>query len=94
ANLGTLALDQELAVSVEDDLIMSGKLRRDTSKSKSAASSSSTPGPNTDPLVQKLANDLLAIKKQLAQHAPLCRRSEEKFSAQESFAYSSNKIST
>ncbi|KAH9324557.1 hypothetical protein KI387_004735, partial [Taxus chinensis] len=70
ANLGTLILDQELAVSVEDDLIMSGKLKRDPPKSKSAASSSSTSGPNTDPLVQKLANDLVAIKKQLAQHAP------------------------
>ncbi|KAH9309436.1 hypothetical protein KI387_037347, partial [Taxus chinensis] len=69
-NLATLAEDQNLVVSVEDDLIMSGKLRRDPSKYKFAYSSSSTPGPNTDPLVQKHANDLIAIKKQLAQHTP------------------------
>ncbi|KAH9299898.1 hypothetical protein KI387_044121 [Taxus chinensis] len=49
---------------------MSGKLRRDPSKSKSDSSSSSTPGPNIDPFVQKLTNDLIAIKKQLTQHAP------------------------
>ncbi|KAH9298318.1 hypothetical protein KI387_030000, partial [Taxus chinensis] len=35
-----------------------------------SSSSSSTLGANTDPLVQNLANDLIAIKKQLAQHAP------------------------
>ncbi|KAH9312126.1 hypothetical protein KI387_027161, partial [Taxus chinensis] len=49
---------------------MSGKLRRDTSKSKTSSSSSYTPKSNVDQLVQKLVNDLISIKKQLAQHAP------------------------
>ncbi|KAH9318839.1 hypothetical protein KI387_020608, partial [Taxus chinensis] len=70
ANLAPLAEDKTLTVSAEDDLIMSGKLKKDPAKYRSSSSSSSTPGPNTDPLVQKLANDLIAIKKQLAQYAP------------------------
>ncbi|KAH9311313.1 hypothetical protein KI387_026348, partial [Taxus chinensis] len=57
-----------LAISVEDDLIMSSKMKRDPFKSK-ASSSSSSLGGNADQLVQKIANDLIAIKKQLAQHA-------------------------
>ncbi|KAH9324299.1 hypothetical protein KI387_004477, partial [Taxus chinensis] len=56
ANLATLDDDQRLAISVEDDLIMSGKLKREPSKSK-ASSSSSSPRANFDQLAQKLAND-------------------------------------
>ncbi|KAH9330731.1 hypothetical protein KI387_002839, partial [Taxus chinensis] len=52
------------------DLIISRNFKRDPSKSRSSTSSSSTPGPNTDPLVQKLANNLIAINKQLAQYTP------------------------
>lgn len=67
-NLATLDLDQRLAISVEDDIIMSRKLKREPSTSK--AYSSSSPRANSDQLVQKLENDLISIKNQLAQHAP------------------------
>ncbi|KAH9296698.1 hypothetical protein KI387_044278 [Taxus chinensis] len=90
ANLSTLVEDQTLAISVEDDLIMSGKLRRDPSKSKSASSSSSTP--NTDPLVQKLANDLIAIKKQLAQHAPYADVPRKNFQPRNHFPASQTRL--
>ncbi|KAH9310025.1 hypothetical protein KI387_037936, partial [Taxus chinensis] len=69
ANLATLDADQRLAISVEDDLIMSSKLKREPSKPKASIPSSSL-GANSNQLIQKLVNDLIAIKKQLAQHAP------------------------
>ncbi|KAH9321873.1 hypothetical protein KI387_016512, partial [Taxus chinensis] len=50
SNLTTLDADQRLVVSVEDDLIMSGKLKRDPSKSKASSSPSSTLGANVDQL--------------------------------------------
>ncbi|KAH9295499.1 hypothetical protein KI387_039087, partial [Taxus chinensis] len=40
-NLATLDANQRLAVSVEDDLIMSCKLKRESFKSKASSSSSS-----------------------------------------------------
>ncbi|KAH9290842.1 hypothetical protein KI387_034959, partial [Taxus chinensis] len=47
-NLATLDADKRFDISVEDDLIMSGKLRRDSSKSKASPYSTSSPGANVD----------------------------------------------
>lgn len=69
-NLSTLDVDKRFVVSVEDDLIMSRKLRRESYKSKASPSSTSSPRANADQLLYKLSNDLISLKKQLAQHAP------------------------
>ncbi|KAH9299163.1 hypothetical protein KI387_030845, partial [Taxus chinensis] len=60
----TLVLAQAMAIRIEDNLLISGELRREPSKSKASTSSQAT---SSDPTFQKMANDLLSLKKQLAQ---------------------------
>lgn len=58
--------DQRLAISVEDELIMLRKLRKEPPKAKASTSGTK----NSEQLVQKLVNDMLTIKKQLVQNIP------------------------
>ena len=52
---------QTLAIELEDDLIISGKWKKEVQILNSQASTSSS----NDALVQKLANDLIVVKKKL-----------------------------
>ena len=54
-----LAATQTLAIEVEDDLLSSRKWSRDLQKGKGQQA----PITSTNPLYQKLANDVLQIKK-------------------------------
>ncbi|KAH9328341.1 hypothetical protein KI387_000449, partial [Taxus chinensis] len=65
--VATLPLAQAAAIRIEDNLIISGELKKESSKSKSSDPSPTT---SSDPAFQKMANDLLALKKQLAQASP------------------------
>ncbi|XP_059067816.1 uncharacterized protein LOC131858553 [Cryptomeria japonica] len=59
---------ETLATKVEDDLIMAGKIRKDANKIKVVPFfEPSTPG-TMDLMIQKLANDLLALKKKVPQN--------------------------
>lgn len=61
----TLVVAQTLATEIEHDLILAGQIRIEPSGSSSLDSFSSST--RTNPMVQKLANELLALKRQLAQ---------------------------
>ncbi|KAH9322165.1 hypothetical protein KI387_016804, partial [Taxus chinensis] len=65
--VATLVLAQATAIRIEDNLIISGELKKESAKPKSLGPSPTT---SSDPAFQKMANDLLALKKQLAQASP------------------------
>lgn len=58
---------QALSMKIEDDLILAGKIWKDPNRFKGNSSSESPVTSSTDPMVQKLANELLALKKQVSQ---------------------------
>ncbi|KAH9326260.1 hypothetical protein KI387_006438, partial [Taxus chinensis] len=55
---------QNMAVEIEDDLIMAGKIKSNTSRAKSLSSATTF-----DSLLQKLQNEMMQMKKQMAQMA-------------------------
>lgn len=57
-----------MAISVEDDLILVGKIKKDPNKVRNnqIIDSSFSSTNSTDPMIQKLANELLALKKQIS----------------------------
>lgn len=57
-----LASSQTLAIELEDDLIIFVKWKKDVQIPNPQASTSSS---SNDTLIQKMANDLLVVKKQL-----------------------------
>lgn len=57
---------QRLAIEVEDDLLSAGKWNKELQKGKMQQANPTI----IDPMVQKLANDLLQLKKQLPQNPP------------------------
>lgn len=57
-----LGAAQTLTIEVEDDLIISSKWKKYVQVPNSQASTSSS---SNDSLIQKLANDLIVVKKQL-----------------------------
>jgi len=57
--IADLTAAQNLAVGLEDDLIMAGKWKREVQVPNAQSSSS------TDPIVQRLVNDMIALKRQL-----------------------------
>ena len=57
-NPPTIAASQALAIELEDDLLISGKWKKEVQIPNSQASTSSS----NDVLVQKLANNLIAVK--------------------------------
>lgn len=63
----TLALAQTLAIEIEDDMILARKIHKDSNQFKNNSFSESSLSGSTNPLVQKLANALLALKKQISQ---------------------------
>ena len=62
ANPQILQASQTLSIELEDDLIISSKWKKDVQIPNSQASTSSS---SNDALVQRLANDLLVVKKHL-----------------------------
>ncbi|KAH9300405.1 hypothetical protein KI387_011988, partial [Taxus chinensis] len=58
-----LATAQSTATEIEDDLILAGRIKKDIPKLKNQGSSQG----NTDPMFQKMANDLISLKKQVSQ---------------------------
>ena len=62
ANPQSLVASQTISIELEDDLIISSKWKKEVQVLNSQASTSSS---SNDALVQKLANDLLVVKKKL-----------------------------
>ena len=58
-----------MAIEIEDDLILAGKIRIVASgfEESNYSSNSFSSSTRTDPAVQRLANEILALKKQIAQ---------------------------
>ena len=65
----TLAAAQALTIEIEDDLILAGKIRIVASgfEENNYSSNSFSSSTRTDPAVQRLANEILALKKKIAQ---------------------------
>lgn len=61
-----LAASQRLAIEVEDDQLSAGKWNKELQKGKIQQANLAT----TNPMIQKLANNLLQLKKQLPQNPP------------------------
>lgn len=62
-----LAVAQTLATKIEDDLILAGKIKKDPNRSKGNSFPKMSTLGTTNSMVQKLANELLALKKQISQ---------------------------
>lgn len=57
-----LATTKTTAIELEDDLINTGKWRREVQATNSQPSTSTTP---SDPIIQRLVNDVITLKRQL-----------------------------
>ena len=72
---------QRLAIELEDDLLATGKWKKEMQNSKSQPSSSE----KSDPLVQKLINDVMTLKKQLPKMNTHYQDIPRKYPGQSSF---------
>lgn len=62
-NVVNLQADQTLAIEMEDDMIASGKWKREF-QSRTMSNTTSTSN-NTEAMLQKLSNELISLKKQI-----------------------------